>query len=185
MFDRIAGQEDSSGDGCQVSSWLISFPCIFPLCWQGAEGTTLSMLYREKELRSASQWFLRIEPLTYCWKLSISNSESPNMALLIYPAQMPSHMYTPASLPSQSSIWPFSIPRNHLSLTLIDLRWVLSMRHLKIKPIGRTNGPSRLLRSWWEVLGTKGSFVKLYHQRAVFELSISYSFVYFTCSLTV
>lgn len=33
--------------------------------------------------------------------------------------------------------------------------------------------------------GRGRSFVKSHHWRAVFELSISYSFVYFTCSLTV
>lgn len=43
-------------------------------------------------------------------------------------------------------------------------------------------------RSWQqaqEVLGKGVSFAKQCWQRAVFELSISYSFVYFTCSLTV
>lgn len=35
------------------------------------------------------------------------------------------------------------------------------------------------------VPGKEGSFAKQCCQRAVFELSISYSFVYFTCSLPV
>lgn len=55
--------------------------------------------------------------------------------------------------------------------------------NLKIKPIGRIMAQLAV-----EVLARspgRGSLVKSHHRRAVFELSISYSFVYFTCSLTV
>lgn len=137
---------------------------------------------QQKELRSASQWFLRGEPLTSCLKLSISASESPNMELLIYPAQVLSRMHTPASSPR--GLWPFLIPVSSPP-SYMDRLQVRPEFNLMVKPIGRTNGPSWPLRSWQEVLGKEGSFVKSHHRRAVFELSISYSFVYFTCSLTV
>lgn len=52
--------------------------------------TTLSMVCREEELRSASQVVLKDEPPGYFWKLSVSTSEPPDMALQICPAQVPS-----------------------------------------------------------------------------------------------
>lgn len=63
----------------------------------GRKAQTLSMVCSEEGLRSASQVVLKDEPLDYCWKLSISTSESPNMALLICPAQVPS-LCTPQHL---------------------------------------------------------------------------------------
>lgn len=105
-FDRIAGPEDSSGDGCQVSSWLISFPCILPLCWQGAEGATLSMVC------SRRSWGQQASGSANLW-LTVWSCLFQPQSLLIWRSWSTLPKCSPICTPpplSQEVFWPFSVP---------------------------------------------------------------------------
>lgn len=140
----------------------------------------------QKEPRSASQWFLRGKPLTYCWKLSLSTSESPNMALLIYPAQC-SPVCTPQPLSQEVSGHSQSLcdqPPSYPDRLEVRPKYEAPEVNLKIKPLAEPR-PQVAVEVLARSPGQGRSFVKSHHWRAVFALSISYSFVSFSCSLTV
>lgn len=143
---------------------------------------------KQKDLRSAGQWFLRSKPQRWCSEiLLISTLKSYKVDPLTQPIQVP---------PTNGHQHPL-----HEALVILGPWWghlhshkagpgvrPESESYLKFpcRNAGGTTVPS--VRPWQreqQVLGKEGSFAKQCWQRAVFELSISYSFVYFTCSLTV
>lgn len=117
---------------------------------------------------------------------SISTSEPRKMELLTQHAQVSSHKWPSVTL--LGGIWPFLVPGVVIPTDMRrDLAWGLITKHPKFPcRVYKLSRPEpHLLGPGGEVLGKEGCFAKWRCQRAVFELSISYSFVYFTCSLTV
>lgn len=178
VFDSLAEQEDCSGNGCRVSSWLISFPCAhreqkaWPFSWCGAEGAEVS------------------KPVLLKGWLTVWGSLLQPQSLLTWSSCSTLLKCPPLWHPSVSSKRPVAILNSHVISPLLEgeTRWDLSMRHLNLawrQNQLQNHGHRCLVRPWWEVPGKEGSSGKSHHWRAVFELSISYSFVYFTCSLTV
>lgn len=184
-----AGRQDTHA----VSLGLSSLPSTFHLVvmtfgtWE-TWGFALSVGPSEqKELRSAGQWLLRGDPQTWRFKMFfISTSKSYEVEPLMQPTGVtPTTSHQPRLGEASDHSWsPVGSPP--LTQEGLGVRPEHESAEISLQTSWQSHNASA--RSWQqaqEVLGKGVSFAKRCWQRAVFELSISYSFVYFTCSLTV
>lgn len=162
VFDSLAEQEDCSGDGCQVSSWLISFPCAhreqkaWPFPWCGAEGAEVS------------------KPVLLKGWLTVWGSLLQPQSLLTWSSCSTLLKCPPLWHPSVSSKRPVAILNSHVISPLLEgeTRWdKASELSLKIKsaaePWPQVSGEALVRSPWqgrvfWKVTSLEGGFWAFY-----------------------